>query len=35
MNLHTFALYVAAEAALSLTPGPAVLLVVAYGLSRG
>lgn len=35
MNPHTFALYVAAEAALSLSPGPAVLLVVAYGLARG
>ena len=35
MNFDTFALYVAAEAALSLTPGPAVLLVVAYGLARG
>jgi len=31
----TFGLYVLTEAALSLSPGPAVMLVIAYGLTRG
>ena len=35
VNWDTFWLYVATEAALSLSPGPAVMLVVAYGLTQG
>ncbi len=35
VNWDTYWLYVATEAALSLSPGPAVMLVVAYGLSQG
>lgn len=35
MDWHRFALYVLTEMALSLSPGPAVMLVVAYGLTRG
>jgi len=35
VNWETYWLYVATEAALSLSPGPAVMLVVAYGLAQG
>ena len=35
MNWHTWWLFLATETALSLTPGPAVLLVVSQGLRRG
>ncbi len=35
VNWGTFWLYVATELALSLTPGPAVLLVIGYGMSQG
>ncbi|MFC5475007.1 LysE family translocator [Paraherbaspirillum soli] len=35
MDLHTFLFYVLTECALSLSPGPAVMLVVAYGLTVG
>jgi threonine/homoserine/homoserine lactone efflux protein len=35
VNWDTYWLYVATEAALSLSPGPAVMLVVAYGLAQG
>jgi len=35
VNWDTFWLYVATELALSLTPGPAVLLVIAYGMTQG
>jgi homoserine/homoserine lactone efflux protein len=35
VNWETYWLYVATEAALSLSPGPAVMLVIAYGLSHG
>ncbi len=35
VNWDTYWLYVLAEAALSLSPGPAVMLVIAYGLGRG
>ena len=35
VNWDTYWLYVATEAALSLSPGPAVLLVIAYGLAQG
>lgn len=35
VNWDTFWLYVLAEAALSLSPGPAVMLVIAYGLAQG
>jgi homoserine/homoserine lactone efflux protein len=35
VNWDTYWLYVLAEAALSLSPGPAVMLVIAYGLARG
>jgi len=35
VNWDTFWLYVLAEVALSLSPGPAVMLVLAYGLTRG
>ena len=35
VNWDTYWLYVATEAALSLSPGPAVMLVIAYGLARG
>jgi threonine/homoserine/homoserine lactone efflux protein len=35
VNWDTYWLYVATEAALSLSPGPAVMLVIAYGLSQG
>jgi threonine/homoserine/homoserine lactone efflux protein len=35
VNWDTYWLYVLAEAALSLSPGPAVMLVIAYGLSQG
>jgi threonine/homoserine/homoserine lactone efflux protein len=34
VNWDTYWLYVLAEAALSLSPGPAVMLVIAYGLGR-
>jgi len=35
INWDTYWLYVATEAALSLSPGPAVMLVIAYGLTQG
>ncbi|UCG96667.1 MAG: LysE family translocator [Burkholderiales bacterium] len=35
VNWDTYWLYVATEAALSLSPGPAVMLVLAYGLTQG
>jgi homoserine/homoserine lactone efflux protein len=35
VNWDTFWLYVLTEAALSLSPGPAVMLVIAYGLTQG
>ena len=35
INQDTFWLYVLTEAALSLSPGPAVLLVVAHGMGHG
>jgi threonine/homoserine/homoserine lactone efflux protein len=35
VNWDTYWLYVATEAALSLSPGPAVALVIAYGLAQG
>ena len=35
INWDTYWLYVATEAALSLSPGPAVMLVIAYGLAQG
>jgi len=35
VNWDTYWLYVATEAALSLSPGPAVVLVLAYGLAQG
>ena len=35
VNWDTFWLYVLAEAALSLSPGPAVMLVIASGLAHG
>lgn len=35
VNWDTYWLYVATEAALSLSPGPAVMLVIAYGLTQG
>jgi len=35
VNWDTYWLYVLAEAALSLSPGPAVMLVIAYGITRG
>jgi homoserine/homoserine lactone efflux protein len=35
MTSETLLLFTATEAALSLSPGPAVMMVVAYGLARG
>lgn len=35
VNWNTYGLYVLTEAALSLSPGPAVMLVIAYGISQG
>ena len=35
MNLESWALFTATEAALSLSPGPAVMMVVAYGIAKG
>jgi len=35
VNWDTYWLYVLAEVALSISPGPAVMLVIAYGLSHG
>jgi threonine/homoserine/homoserine lactone efflux protein len=35
VNWDSYWLYVATEAALSLSPGPAVMLVIAYGLAQG
>jgi homoserine/homoserine lactone efflux protein len=35
VNWDTYWLYVLAEAALSISPGPAVMLVIAYGLTHG
>lgn len=35
VNWDTYWLYVLTEAALSLSPGPAVMLVIAYGLTQG
>jgi threonine/homoserine/homoserine lactone efflux protein len=35
VNWDTYWLYVLTEAALSLSPGPAVILVIAYGLTQG
>jgi threonine/homoserine/homoserine lactone efflux protein len=35
INWETYWLYLLTEAALSLSPGPAVMLVIAYGLTQG
>jgi threonine/homoserine/homoserine lactone efflux protein len=35
VNWDTYWLYVLTEAALSLSPGPAVMLVIAYGIAQG
>jgi len=35
MDFHSFFLFVLTEIALSLSPGPAVMLVVAYGITAG
>lgn len=35
MTMESWLLFTATEAALSLSPGPAVMMVVAYGISRG
>lgn len=35
MSLESWLLFTVTEAALSLSPGPAVMMVVAYGISRG
>ena len=35
VDWDTYWLYVLAEAALSLSPGPAVMLVIAYGITQG
>ncbi|MFZ4528834.1 MAG: LysE family translocator [Undibacterium curvum] len=35
MNWENLALFTATEAAMSLSPGPAVMMVVAYGIARG
>ncbi len=35
INWDTYWLYLLTEAALSLSPGPAVMLVIAYGLTQG
>jgi homoserine/homoserine lactone efflux protein len=35
VNWDTYWLYLLTEAALSLSPGPAVMLVIAYGLAQG
>lgn len=35
VNWNTYGLYVLTEAALSLSPGPAVMLVIGYGIARG
>lgn len=35
VNWETYWLYLLTEAALSLSPGPAVMLVIAYGLTQG
>ncbi|WP_194270625.1 LysE family translocator [Glaciimonas soli] len=35
MDFNTFSLYVLTEFALSVSPGPAVMLVVAYGITAG
>ncbi|MFZ6644106.1 LysE family translocator [Undibacterium sp. TJN25] len=35
MTMQSWLLFTATEAALSLSPGPAVMMVVAYGISRG
>ena len=35
VNWDTYWLYLLTEAALSLSPGPAVMLVIAYGLTQG
>ncbi len=35
VDWNTFGLYVVTEAALSLSPGPAVMLVIACGIARG
>jgi len=35
VNWDTYWLYVLTEAALSVSPGPAVMLVIAYGLTQG
>jgi len=35
MDLHSFVLCVPTAGALSLSPGPAVMLVVAYGTTAG
>ncbi|MEG1832972.1 MAG: LysE family translocator [Burkholderiaceae bacterium] len=35
VNWDTYWLYVLTEAALSLSPGPAVMLVIAYGITQG
>src|SRR5450830_1003995 len=35
MTFESWALFAATEAAMSLSPGPAVMMVVAYGIARG
>ena len=35
MTLQSLALFTATEAAMSLSPGPAVMMVVGYGIARG
>ncbi len=35
MTMQSWLLFTATEAALSLSPGPAVMMVVAYGIARG
>ena len=35
MTLQSLALFTATEAAMSLSPGPAVMMTVGYGIARG